>query len=757
MNISIFSGAAAVVWQLVCAIQPLFNVFFQNYLGATAGQLGLLVTIIQLTGLFQIVGIVLYGKIGRQKPIFIIGHIVHRALTAVIAFVAFYVARGGSQERGIVIIIIAMSISWIFANASSACWFGWIADLFPESMRGQFFMRRSAIIQVVNIAWFFIASTLLDLFPKERSMVVFGVLISVGAVAGLLDILSQVVTPEIVPETKPEFDISTVMEPLKNPDFVKYAIAIGLAIFAMNMVGPFQAPYVVDPARIGAPNTWLGIMSMLTQFIWVITAPFWGTIMDRWGRKPVVISGTLLVLGWIGYIFLSRGNYFIVLPIIALATGILAPAFWEGSTQMMLSLAPEKNRISYIAWYLGIVGLFSAPGSLAGGILNDALSGVTIDVGPFLFTNFHIVQGLSIFLCCLCALLVARVKEGAEKPFGFVVSQLANPQIIRTFQYLGSLNKADSARTNTEILRNFHGSSAELALTDIIDKLDDPDSSVQEEAARALGRIPCKQSVDALMLTLLNKNSDARIQAARSLGKIGDKKAVGALVGCLWEPNEELQKACIEALADIGDEESTHHIMKFLRESQTERMKHISSAAAARMGEAEAARDIIPGLLSTRHSTSRKQYAIALASLLGQKDDFYQYISGSPTVLQGRHKKLLARFSLNMQEVYARQQKKKKLKTDVIENIRREVEADQNVLALKEMIAFSKRLTDDIFGKDVQKDFLFRIDQKLGIFAWMLEEAEKHLALNATEVSNEGLNETARIVTLLAIYFLSEY
>jgi hypothetical protein len=168
MRISIFSGCCAVVWQLVCSIQPLFNVFFQNYLGATAGQLGFLVMLIQLSGVCQIFVIILYGKIGRQKLIFMVGHVIHRGLTAVIAFVAFYVARGGSNERGIVIIIVAMGISWCFANATSACWWGWVADLFPESIRGEFFMRRSSIIQIVNIVWFFIASTLLDIFPASR-------------------------------------------------------------------------------------------------------------------------------------------------------------------------------------------------------------------------------------------------------------------------------------------------------------------------------------------------------------------------------------------------------------------------------------------------------------------------------------------------------------------------------------------------------------------------------------------------------------
>lgn len=745
------------VWQLVCSIQPLFNVFFQNYLGASAGQLGLLVTIIQVSAVFQIAGIFLYGKIGRQKPIFIIGHIIHRGLTAIIAFVAFYVARGGSSQRGIVIIIIAMGFSWIFANASSACWFGWIADLFPESMRGTFFMKRSSVIQIVNIAWFFVASTMLDIFPKESALTVFGVIISVGAVAGLLDIVSQIVTPELTPDQKPAFDVHTLLEPLKNRDFVKYAVAVGLAIFSMNMVGPFQAPYVVDPERIGAPNTWLGIMSMMTQFIWVLVAPFWGTIMDRWGRKPVVISGTLFVLGWSGYLLLNGSNYVILLPLIAVSTGVLAPAFWEGTNQMMLSLAPEKNRISYIAWYLALVGLVSAPGSLAGGLLNDALADLSIQAGPLLFGNFHVVQLISIVLCVLCAFLIARVREGSEKPFGFVLGQITNPLIIRTFQNLDSLGRSESPRAKSDILRSFGGKSAELALADIIEKLDDPDSTVQEEAARALGRIPSSQAVEALMLRLLDQNSGIRIQAARSLGQLGDRRAVGALVGCLWEPNEELQRACIEALADIGDEQSIHQVMQFLRESQTDRMKEISSTAAARLGIFEAARDIFPNLLITTNKTARHRYAIALANLLGRPDGFYQYVSGSPTVLQSRQKKLIAAFSANMQLVYARQHKKLRLKSDVIDEIRKAIEEDRNRDALREMTSFVTRLFSDLFGENVQREVLCRIDQKLGMFAWMMEEAQAYLARESREDASNAFGDTARLIVLLSAYILSEY
>jgi HEAT repeat protein len=583
---------------------------------------------------------------------------------------------------------------------------------------------------------------------------------TVGAVCGLLDILSQIVTPEPLPDVKPTFDASTVFEPLKNTEFVRYAVAIGLATFSMNLVTPFQSPYVVDPARIGAPNTWLGIMQMLFQLSWIMCAPFWGTVMDRWGRKPVVISGTLLSLGWVGYLALTSSNYFIVLPMIAVVTGVLGPAFWEGTNQMMLSLAPEKNRVSYVAWYLAIVGLVSAPGSLAGGLLTDALAGFRMDMGLITITNFHVTQSLSILLCVFCAFLISRVKEGSEKPFGFVIGQIANPQIIRTFQNLDTLTRSRSPQSNMESLRTFDGHTAQLAIRDIVEKLDDPDASVQEEAARALGRIPSAQSVDALILRLLDQNCDIRAQAARSLGRIGDRRAVGALVGCLWENNEELQKACLESLADIGDEESIAQVMAFLRDNNSDRLRKISSSVAARLGVFEAAWEIFPSLLAARTKTSRRQYAIALASLLGSRDGFYQYTSGNASTLQSRQRKLIARFSENMAQVSARSRKGDNgidFGRSEVEAVTRAFAEDKNPEALGAMIKLSKGLLASIFGVNADREMLGRVDRKLEVFSWMMDESRAYLDSPPEHTSAADVEDTARTVTLVAMYFLSEY
>ena len=123
-----------------------------------------------------------------------------------------------------------------------------------------------------------------------------------------------------------------------------------------------------------------------------------------------------------------------------------------------------------------------------------------------------------------------------------------------------------------------------------------------------------------------------------------------------------------------------------------------------------------------------------------------------------------------MREVYARQRKRGKLKEDVIEAIRSALEEDRNVDALRETVAFSERLFRDIFGEGVGRDMLWRVDQKLGVFYWMMEQSKEYLAHAAAEGASgsaesalkgaecgQNVAETARLVTLISVYFLSVF
>ncbi len=751
LTLNIIAGSSGTIWMTTASPQPIFNVFFMNHLGASSTQLGLLVAIAQLTAVFQLASIFIYSRVPRRKAVFISFHVVHRLFGFVLAGVAFWAARHGIRPTHIGTIFVGLTGSWILMNMSSSGWWGWIADLIPGNIRATFFGRRSAIINTVNIAWFFGVTMLLDVVSDVNIFTVYGVVFAIAAAAGVADILIHTRIPEPQQAPHGRLTLQDLLEPLKSPNFVWFSVAVGVSIFSTNVFAPFAAPYITSPEEIGAPNIWLGIMFVMSQLIWVGVVAPWGVIMDRFGRKPVVILGSLSAFGWIGYFFISPHNYVYILPIIAIVGGLLTPGFAEGVNQMMLTLTPLRNRISYVSWYTAIVGVVSAGGSLLGGRLDDRLHGVHYHLfGSVRLGSIHIVLLLSLVLVALSVLVLTRIKEGSEKPVGFVVGRIMRPNIFRTFVNMGVIGNTSRSVRVARALREIEGQDDDIAIEEIVSRLEDPDTDIRIEAVRALGRIGSPNVVDALINQLTDPSSSVRADAARALGRIGDPRAVPYLIEGLQSASEDLQDACIQALGSIGGNVSTDAVKQMFSGSPTERLFASSAEAASRLGLIEAAWEIVPRFLQTENPVLRRQLAIATGNLIGRPGEFYRYLIGSSTQRQGeldrcfqqiqRSLRLLLRAKPSTQEAVRRQ-----LKT-----MRRMIAHEQFEVAFAILMKIGELLLINITGATADEDLLdlaFQTDQRLGIWWWFLH--------SASEYAQDAPPEFLAIDILIGLYFLS--
>jgi len=182
MNLNIVLGASGTLFVTVIAPGTIMNVFFKNQLGASSASLGLLVAALNLASVFNLLSIVIFGRLRRVKPFWIVVTTAHRLLGFVPAAVALGVAHGGSRVEGAQAILVALAVSWLFANLGTSGWWRWMADLVPEDIRSTFFGRRSAIINGVTMIWFLLATVALDLFKNADIFTVYCVLFAVGAV-----------------------------------------------------------------------------------------------------------------------------------------------------------------------------------------------------------------------------------------------------------------------------------------------------------------------------------------------------------------------------------------------------------------------------------------------------------------------------------------------------------------------------------------------------------------------------------------------
>jgi hypothetical protein len=762
MNLNILLGCGGVFWGVVIAPGAIMNVFFKNQLGASSSALGLLVAIVQMASVLNILAIVILGRMPRVKTFWIVVTTAHRVLGFVPAVVALAVLRGGDRIGGAQAVLIALAASHLFANLGTSGWWRWMADVVPEETRATFFLRRSAVLNAVNMMWSLLATGALSLLKGEGVLWAYIALFAIGAAAGVLEPLLYVAIPEPAPrEPRPAFAWADFVAPLKDLNFIGFSLSIALWLFSMNVLGPFVAPYITSPDGAAAPFIWLGIMSVITQLSYVGTTTSWGVLMDRIGRKPVVLLGSLYPLSWVVYLFLTPGNYAWILPITALIQGLLSPAILDGAGQLMLTLTPERQRTSYVAWYIAIAGIVPAFGALLGGLLSDALSGLHVEVaGRFPIGGFQVVILLCFVLTILSFLILSRIKEGREKPVGFLLSVLMTPQIFRTFLTINVLGRGEASTKVARALRSVEKGAGAIAVSDIIRRLDDPDDEVREEAARALGRIGAGEAVEPLIRHLRDPHSTIRTYAARALGRIGDARAVQPLVECLDSSGEELAEACCQALGRMGARDALKPLLRLFGEERSQRVIVAAGEAMSRLGAFEAALEILPRMHEAQSPVLQRQFAIAMGNLLGTPGEFYAIVTGDRASRSVALERLQQDAQRNIQALAASPGARRG-PADAREvllgegrRLRDAVNAADYFSVLEglyaSLVALCQLFAGRSFTEDEAMGFAFMHNPKLGLGLWFAAEVKNRLsALRGTEL--------IEVDALLGLYFLSTW
>jgi hypothetical protein len=150
---------------------------------------------------------------------------------------------------------------------------------------------------------------------------------------------------------------------------------------------------------------------------------------------------------------------------------------------------------------------------------------------------------------------------------------------------------------------------------------------VREEAAHALGSIGGPEAVDALVARLDDPESDLAPQIARALRQTRDPRSVDALVRRLADPDRETRTEAARTLGAIGDPRAAPVLMELLGGTDDPKILSASSEALARLGEIAAIYEILPRLKETRNPVLRRSLAVAVGDLLGERDGFYRVLT----------------------------------------------------------------------------------------------------------------------------------
>lgn len=158
-----------------------------------------------------------------------------------------------------------------------------------------------------------------------------------------------------------------------------------LIYFGFSMIIPVMPQLIVD---YNVSTMHLGFVLAIYSIASFISAPFFGMLSDKTGRRPLLIVG-LLVFALSFFVFAVMSHSLTVLYITRFVGGMASGALYTATTSMVADLTSVQERTKY----MGLVGMSMGFGFVFGPGIGGMLGSVAMSM-PFFMTSAVILVAL---------------------------------------------------------------------------------------------------------------------------------------------------------------------------------------------------------------------------------------------------------------------------------------------------------------------------------------------------------------------------
>jgi len=332
-------------------------------LGANSFYIGLLAALPQFLGaMLQFVSLHVLRIVKDRKNIVVAGSFLHALCWLPIIWLLLY-----PGELSVPLIIVFFSLGAGISLMINPVWSSWVSDIVPENERAGFFANRNRLMQLVLFACTFATGLLLrELSLWLGAAAAFGVIFALP----FLSRLSTVFFNSKISSVR--YDLQLVREiKLKHlfllPAYrneLWFLVFMAFVNFTVQFAAPFFTPYMLE--NLGFDVGMLGIMTAASILAKIVSYPYWGKAIDRFGNRAVLVS-TAFAMAFIPIMWLFTADISWLI-----AFQIFSGFAWSGldlaSFNFALSMVGRELRPSFISKYNAFNGVFYAAGSIAGGL-----------------------------------------------------------------------------------------------------------------------------------------------------------------------------------------------------------------------------------------------------------------------------------------------------------------------------------------------------------------------------------------------------
>jgi hypothetical protein len=365
----------------LASVGGMFIIGYALRLGANNVQIGLMSTVPMLFVVVQLAASVLVERGVSRRTLTIIGSLANVSGWALVILIP-YLAPGAAPALKVGALIGVIALVTLFAQVSGNARSSWIGDLIPAGFRGTFFGRLNMYAGIIGVVFALLEGTFLD-HVKHMGIEAFSWLFGFGMLFGLTSVLLFVPQPDC-PLARREAGggfVASVRDTFAN-GALRLVMVYALLWSMQSMAGPFYATYMLRDLEM--PFLGVGAVNAVATLTLLLSSPFWGRVVDRYGCRPVLIACTLalapvpLVWIWMN----SAMAVYAAVPAINLYGGFAVAGISVAMSTLIYKVTPSAGRSVQFAIYSTVVVLAVAPLPTVGGYLPRLLEvvGVHYDV-----------------------------------------------------------------------------------------------------------------------------------------------------------------------------------------------------------------------------------------------------------------------------------------------------------------------------------------------------------------------------------------
>ena len=389
-------------------------VLFLNELQFDKTEIGFLLAVFPFLGLISLLITPFVARFGYKRSLITFFGI--RTLFAGLLILTPLFVRPG-QVWGVLLFVGLVTIAFAIARSvGMTAMLPWQQEYIPNEIRGKYSAYSGIFVSLAGLLAVAIAGYVIELnFGLPRYSILFGL----GVVSALVSLYLVSHIPGGIGATQVASILKNrkeMLAPLRDGRFVRYLTGLGLYTLSTAPVFAFLPIFMQDqvgltPGNVVFLQTGVLVGSLMSSF-------FWGWVADRYGSKPVALSGLLLTATLpVGWYFMPRNASLSLLTALLIAgiQGIATTGWSIGSGRMLyVSLVPSQSEAAYLSQYNAWLGLIGGISSIFGGRLLDALSGFQAHFIGLTLNAYGVLFGAALLFTMVSVFMIRSIHTASE-------------------------------------------------------------------------------------------------------------------------------------------------------------------------------------------------------------------------------------------------------------------------------------------------------------------------------------------------------